>query len=699
MRNRHALSLLKFGAVIFAAAVIFPATVSASAVLAEPNLNELSNGLVGYWPLDANTTNWSTGITKDTSGQGNNGQIGGMSTSTSPVAGKVGQALYFNGSSSYLTMGNVDNINGPITISAWVYCQNATSPAFPQIIQKDANEGYTLFLFGSTNQVGFRTDSVSITAETSAGLSAGQWYLVTGEYDGTSLKLFVNGVLQSSVSGPAPAPASSPLTIGDYGAGSADYFNGVIDDVRLYSRALSAQEIQLLYAMGEFNSTFELNIGHSNTSPGTGLNRGLVGYWTFDGPTINWNTSTAADSSGNSNTGQLIGMSTTTSPTIGKIGQALNFNGTNQYIIANGYNYSSMSACAWVKLNVPISQYKGIVEFSTSADVRYGIGFDTTGQPEVMAGNTFQDGPSTLAINTWYDLCGTYDGLARRLYVNGVAVTLGTNQAGLTNQASTLAIGKFAVTDTTSYDLSGTIDDVRIYNRVLSAQEVAQLYAQGAANIAHSNTNSGTGLNAGLLGYWTFDGPTINWNTGTVADVSGNGHNGQAVGMSTTTSPTTGKIGQALSFNGTNEILVPSASAFDPTKLTVSMWVSPSSLPSGTVLWSLIANYNFITSKGWDIYLTSAGKLEFFDAQTTETSSGTVVTGKWQHVVVTHDGAQDKFYINGVLTDIIPDTSSILPSTAPFTIGYPIIGAIDDVRLYNRVLSPQEIADLYLLAR
>src|SRR5436189_3215358 len=81
-----------------------------TANLAHTNTVAVSNGLVGYWPLDGNTTNWTTGIETDISTGGNNGALINMSTTTSPVAGKVGQAIKFDGASSYITQGNPSNL-------------------------------------------------------------------------------------------------------------------------------------------------------------------------------------------------------------------------------------------------------------------------------------------------------------------------------------------------------------------------------------------------------------------------------------------------------------------------------------------------------------------------------------------------------------------------------------------------------------
>jgi hypothetical protein len=78
-----------------------------------------------------------------------------------------------------------------------------------------------------------------------------------------------------------------------------------------------------------------------------------------------------------------------------------------------------------------------------------------------------------------------------------------------------------------------------------------QLYKLGAVNIAHSNVI----ISNGLVGYWTFDGGSIDWHTNTVRDMSGQGNTGTLVSMSTSSSPTPGKIGQALNFDGSASVV------------------------------------------------------------------------------------------------------------------------------------------------
>ena len=107
---------------LFTLALIAQATpAEARILLGASNNTSLSNGLVGYWPLDGAVTNWNTNTTLDLSGQGNTGQLNAMSTTSSPVAGKIGQALKLDGTDDYVNLGkgsSLDFQTGSMSISA-----------------------------------------------------------------------------------------------------------------------------------------------------------------------------------------------------------------------------------------------------------------------------------------------------------------------------------------------------------------------------------------------------------------------------------------------------------------------------------------------------------------------------------------------------------------------------------------------------
>jgi hypothetical protein len=87
----------------------------------------------------------------------------------------------------------------------------------------------------------------------------------------------------------------------------------------------------------------------------------------------------------------------------------------------------------------------------------------------------------------------------------------------------------------------------------------------------------------GLVGYWTFDGGSIDWHTNTVADMSGNAANASIVGLSTTTLPAGGKIGQGFNFPGTASTYLSAGSSIplDSNNWTLHVWYKPSSTWAG----------------------------------------------------------------------------------------------------------------------
>lgn len=206
----------------------------------KPAYADITTGLVGWWKFDEGTG----ATTIDSSGSGNTGTLTNSPTWTS---GKTKNALSFDGS-NYVTMGNVLNLTAQITVSVWV---NASSWAgnWPMIVAKDVNVAYLLMQNDDVggSKMGFRIGAAGApnTANGSTDLNINQWYHVAGTYDGTTIKIYVNGILDGSQARAGSIPTSAnALQIGGYGG---LVFTGKIDDVRIYNRALSAQEIYTLY--------------------------------------------------------------------------------------------------------------------------------------------------------------------------------------------------------------------------------------------------------------------------------------------------------------------------------------------------------------------------------------------------------------------------------------------------------------------
>ena len=256
---------------IIPAANLKPGTndVKLNASSADLQGNGLANGLVGLWTFDGKDTLWSSstaGTVTDKSGQGNTGTLTNMTQAGSVVIGKMGQALSFNGSSSYIVLPNnfASGLSGgKFTASAWVYANSL--PSWGTIIK---NWGFTTvgaFHFGLNGTFGdldlFVAQSNGTPVETHEGtgtpLPTGSWQFVTAVADGSYLRLYRNGVAvgtPTSYNGTLKtsfAYTNIGVKPGDAGGADSGYWDGKIDDVRVYNRALSANEVKQLYDMGK----------------------------------------------------------------------------------------------------------------------------------------------------------------------------------------------------------------------------------------------------------------------------------------------------------------------------------------------------------------------------------------------------------------------------------------------------------------
>ncbi len=703
------------------AAAAFFAAAPAYAAITVGQSSGLSSGLVGHWTFDGSKTNWNTNTTRDSSGQGSTGTLTLMSTTTSPVAGKVGQAFSFPGNTnSFVNVGNGSSLNmtGSFTLSAWVYVTGGDADR--DIFSKNAGSGNVAYLL----EVSAGTSKVNLIAkvggaiqalEGNTALSLNKWYHVVATYNGTTLKLYLNGIEDGSLSASGAVEViGSALTLGARVNG-AERFGGKLDDMRVYSRALSTAEVQQLY----------INGGGVLAKPNTTtLTTGLVGYWPFDGAQTNWNTNTTRDL-GRGNTGTLVSLATTTAPVSGKVGQALNFNGTSSYVSGGDTGLptgsSARTVTAWIYMRSYID-FETIFTYGSAIQFQgFSIAISSNAQGRKLAvygynNNASAFGNTQIPLNKWVHVAVTYSGGTITYYYNGIQDGTATLSSANTVLGGVYNIGKTINgwdAPSGTYFFPGSIDEVRVYSRALSASEIQQLYRQN--NTATGQTSAVSGNTSGLVGHWTLDGAQTNWNTNTTKDSSGRGNTGTLTSLATTTAPVSGKVGQAMKFNGsTSEVIVPAHSSlnFGGSAITVSAWVNPASLSStyhavtasrsgcgGTNLnWQLYAKQD-TNGPSFSVYNGGAGSGTALVA----TSSSPLPLNTWSHLTGTFDGTTTRLYINGILVASGTNGAQSTMNTvaAPLTIGREgpctgwFNGKIDDVRVYSRTLSATEVLQLY----
>jgi len=213
---------------------------------------EASSGLVGSWSFDegAGTT------VHDSSGNGNNGTM-----INAPVwsSGAYGLALAFNGADNYVEIPHSDTLTSSnFTIEAWIYLNADVNHTQARIVSKQEtiSKSYSFDIFGNGyggstgNQLllSIGTGAVWYNFLSTTHLSNQTWYHVAGTQEGTNSKIYLNGQLdKNGTTSTQTANNTGVLTIGcqkQTGTNATYFFNGTIDEVKIYNRALGQQEIQ-----------------------------------------------------------------------------------------------------------------------------------------------------------------------------------------------------------------------------------------------------------------------------------------------------------------------------------------------------------------------------------------------------------------------------------------------------------------------
>ncbi len=205
----------------------------------------LGSDLVGWWNFNDPDARY-----KDTSGYDNHGSCTSCPTATDGVPGIRGDSLSFDGVNNFVTIPSFP-IVGDFTYSAWVY-PHVTSRNFVTNLNHSINNGTGMGLVNGRRlniQVGTGTARTRYNMSNDHAFSPEEWVHLLITYSNGSYKGYINGIDTGYSQTVTPLQGLTPFVMGrDYTGYNGQYFNGLIDDVRIYSRALSASEIQTLYA-------------------------------------------------------------------------------------------------------------------------------------------------------------------------------------------------------------------------------------------------------------------------------------------------------------------------------------------------------------------------------------------------------------------------------------------------------------------
>ncbi len=618
-----------------------------------------------------------TGTANDLSVNGNNATINGA-VFTQDRFGYANSAVLFDGVQGNLVAANSAATNtANESISFWikVTALPATGEAYVlshggwQERWKVSLPSHGKLVYSTKNAAGqnvdMDTDSVS--------LAPGVWKHVVMTHDGTSNSIYINGVLKRSVAATgALGTTTKPLGMGFDPIDVTNYFKGALDEVTLYGVALTAAQVTALYTT-------------QSTVP-TIANARVASY-SFNG--------SGYDSSAYANHGVLTNVAATTDR-FGFGSKAYEFNGKTSAIKASNsapLNSASTTISFWVKANaLPVTgesfllsnggwQERWKISLPGHGKVVFSTNNVGTGNSDMDAG----DG-NALTVGVWKHIVMTHDGTNDKIFIDGVKKNTKAVTGALKNTVHPLGIGYDPI-DGGSF-FNGSLDEVQVYNYSLTEAEVTALYTLQSTSPA---TATDIVADFNLNGNGTDDSQFGNHATGKATGVANRFNFG----------------GNAMSFNGTktDSLIVSNSVAYQSDFATISFWIKVTEAP--------VSGEAYILSQGgWQdrlkISLPSHRKIVFSTknaaGQNVDMDSDSVPlpVGAWRHVVMVHDGTNNKLFINGGLKKSVASAGALGKTTRPLGLGYDAIdggsnfnGSLDDIKLYNRALTDVEVATLY----
>jgi len=681
-----------------------------------------------YWSF-----NDATGTTaQDSSVQNNDGTLTNGPVWKTKDDCVLDGCIFFDGTNdrvgkTYSTDTELNPSTASITVSAWFRHSSAISGQDTLIARADGlnGVGYKIYMNLSGN-ICFGIDAVAGSfpndaACTTTTYNDSNWHFMSAVKNTTTdINTYIDGKLlktTASITTSSISGTSTPFYVGIDADTTSNPWDGYIDEVKAYNYAKTAAQIYTDYAnRGSLDQT-GATLGA--TDPTQTLSNGLIGYWKMDETswTNDCSTTSVLDSSGNAKNGKSCPNSTGIStPSFGKFANAPSFNGTSQFVKVNTPSLptTDFTYSAWVNpANITGAKYIFYGQNGSGSD-SLGI-YLSADDIRVDTNNVNRIAYTSIILaNTWSHIVVTRNGSTIRLYLNGILYgTTGTDASALSFSTCPLLIGVAdagTCNSTTggSGFFGGKIDEARVYNRALSANDVQKLYDWAPAPVAYWKMDEGS---------WTVD-----CSTASVIDSSTSGNNSKACPNSTgPVGGTIGKFGKAGSFDGTNDyILVPNSTSIESVKgttnnaWTYSAWLYPNTLSTNAMFY---VTGSATDNNGQDIaillnYDGSATTLKIKSPKgpgvsVAITLSSGLSIGSWQYLSIARNGSTIIVYKNGVEVGRSTGyTQGSSQGTYDMTIGgsptYSFEdsnsttnynGKIDDFKIYNYDRSAKQVIE------
>jgi hypothetical protein len=697
----------------------------------------LRDGLVAYYPFNGNA--------KDDSGNRNHGIIQGNVQTAADRFGNPSRAYSFTAPSCIRidTGSPFQFTSSNFSVSLWV--KPATNPgvAGASLLSKShgapANREWAIGMGEVVNQYEFIfCDSITgnFVRPTATAFSTTNWNHFVAVKSGKRIITYWNGgevINTKDLSTPLLVPNGNlPLYLGCF-EGSDRYYTGLMDDIFIFNRSLTLSEIQQLY---NYDSPTSQPSQQPSSQPSqqptqqpsrlfsySGGN-GLIAYYSFNG--------NANDQTGNGNNG-VVHSATLTNDRFGLPNSAYYFDGTSSYIQFPGeqFNFNrDLTIAFWIKPAASqiswVNLFQKLVNFDVGGWVLEQGNTATNAFRFTYVFGVANPNRQTATSSTVQAVANVWNHLVYTKYANTFTVYLNGTQVG---QDVGMAVPVVSNSNAPMYigsdgHLHATMDDVLFYNRSLTGLEIRSLFKEQQLPLTSKPSSQPTqqpssqptvrissSLKDGLAGYYPFEG--------NANDKSGNSNNGQIIGAL----PVADRFGNpnsAYRFTGSNSyIQINNGQSFDfADSFSIAFWLNPGSsqLQSATIA-SKSCNTFTGNGRSWAVQqlatFLNAYRLMYKAVSNAACDSGgwcgsaspSIVANKWTFWTVTKDINTMMVYVNGILTDTtgnhpVVKRNDNLPLYfgCDISSGTPVKcfnGTLDDIFIYNRTLTVDEIRKLY----
>ncbi|MBW2996638.1 LamG domain-containing protein [Candidatus Woesearchaeota archaeon] len=599
--------------------------------------NEQKPHMVGEWQFEGNA--------EDNSTFGNDGIVTGATLTSD---GMVGKAYEFDGVDDYIDCGKDSSLSltQNFTISYWVKIFGWTGAASDRAgtIKYDTaiDTGTVDFYHRLENDtiIWRHNDLSEGDSNFAITNNLNEWIHIALVYNSTATIVYKNSVEVNvdDVNGSFTLDNYYLYLGADYGSGKG---NLTLDEVMIYNRTLSADEIQDIYE----------DQGGS-----------LRGDWRFEG--------NADDSSIFGNDGIVYNGAVLTDS--GKYGQAYEFDGINDYISVpfdQSFNFTdAVTMSGWFNLQEtivatsdPLHWRRNQIELFRTSTNTLSVYAATDGEPWHQAVTS-----GVLDVSGWHYYAVVYDGTHAEIYFDGMNVssTYWKTDGNLADIAGIVGIGK----GSSNKYLNGTADEVKVYSKALSASEILELYNKTAKDY------SGYGNNGNISGpVWQSSGGYDTWG--------------------------------AYEFDGVDDYIdVADGGSLAVTEnITVSAWINPTYSAGHSTIYHRGSNAGWNSGVWFSVQDTKSLHFKLHDVcESFKTPANSFDWGEWTHVVGVYNGTHCSAFINGAYKDADPGTGSINYLGTEVAIGrqaaagiYYFNGTIDELMIFDRALSPEQIQALY----